>query len=82
MAISLRAYSENMKLWKYQMFQSLKGNYVNGRVSRFRHWTRLNMRHNLRLLIALNTDPYLKSQCCGVCYSLNPPGLPQTEGDK
>lgn len=29
------------------------------------------MRHNLRLLIALNTDPYLKSLC--VCCSLNPP---------
>lgn len=32
---------------------------------------KLNMRHNHRLLIALNTDPYLKSLC--VCCSLNPP---------
>lgn len=49
----------------------------NTQVSRVFTWitrltqTKLNMRHNLRLLIALNTDPYLKSLC--VCCSLNPP---------
>jgi len=32
---------------------------------------KFNMRHNNRLLFALNTDPYLKSLC--VCCSLNPP---------